>query len=198
MNSYVISRAESSPDWENIPALAVNEVLWLPDVGISMTQKLCYDDENIYVRQNAVEKNIRAEHRRADSPVCEDSCMEFFFSPCPEDGRYFNLEINPNGCFFLGIGHGRNDLLRLYPDKSVFDIHVSLNLDGWETDFRIPLSFIREFFPNYTFESGCRIRANCYKCGDLTLTPHYLAWNRVSNDSPDFHRPEYFGEMIFE
>ena len=133
-----------------------------------------------------------------DCPVCEDSCMEFFFSPCPDDGRYFNLEINPNGSFFLGFGHGRGDLKRLHPEVSVFDIRTLRTPDGWETFYRIPLSFIREFYPDYAFTSGLRIRANCYKCGDMTEKPHYLSWNTVSCETPDFHRPEDFGEMIFE
>lgn len=198
MKSYVISRADGAPDWESIPPLSVSEVLWLPDAGISMTQAVCYDDESIFVHQLAAEKNIRAELFGTDCQVCEDSCMEFFFSPCPDDGRYFNLEVNPNGAFFLGLGHGREDLKRLYPEASVFSIRTSRSPDGWETFYRIPLSFIREFYPDYAFTSGLRIRANCYKCGDLTETPHYLSWNGVSCETPDFHRPEDFGEMIFE
>lgn len=198
MKSYIIRRTKYSPDWESIPSLDVSEILWLPDAGISMTQQLCYDDENIFVHQHAAEKNIRAELSGIDCQVCEDSCMEFFFSPSPDDGRYFNFELNPNGSFFLGIGHGRDDLKRLYPDPAVFDIKTLRSDDGWETFYRIPLSFIRQFYPDCAFTSGLRIKANCYKCGDKTKTPHYLSWNRVSCKNPDFHRPEYFGEMIFE
>ena len=197
MKSYVISRADGHPRWDGVPSLQVNEIMWLPDAGIRMTQRMRYDGENIYMLQTAVEENIRAEHRAADSPVCEDSCMEFFFSPM-DDGRYFNLEINPNGCFFLGTGHGREDLIRLFPDKSAFDIRTERIPGGWTADYRIPLSFIREYYPDYVFESGKSFRANCYKCGDLTETPHYLSWNRVSCATPDFHRPEFFGKMIFE
>ncbi|MBR5570284.1 MAG: hypothetical protein IKW10_05250 [Oscillospiraceae bacterium] len=39
------------------------------------------------------------------------------------------------------------------------------------------------------------IRANCYKCGDLTPKPHYLSWNPVTSPNPDFHRPQDFGLM---
>ena len=198
MKSYTIKHAKYSPDWESIPIIEVSEVLWLPDACIRMTQQLCYDDENLYVHQCAAEKNIRAKLSGTDCQVCEDSCMEFFFSPCPDDGRYFNFELNPNGSFFLGFGHGRSDLKRLHPDPATFDIRASRTSDGWETFYRIPLSFIRQFYPDFEFRSGTKMRANCYKCGDLTETPHYLSWNAVSCDTPDFHRPEYFGKMIFE
>lgn len=197
MKSYYIKQTEYSPDWESIPVIEVSEILWLPDAGVRMEQKLCYDDENLFVHQRAVEKNIRAELFGADCPVCEDSCMEFFFSPNPDDGRYFNFEVNPNGSFFLGFSHGRSDLKRLYPDPATFDIRTARTPDGWETFYRIPLSFIREYYPDYAFKPGLKIRANCYKCGDKTEAPHYLSWNRVLTEKPDFHHPEYFGEMIF-
>ena len=42
------------------------------------------------------------------------------------------------------------------------------------------------------------MRANCYKCGDCTVQPHYLAWNPPTSENPDFHRPQDFGALIFE
>ena len=39
--------------------------------------------------------------------------------------------------------------------------------------------------------------ANFYKCGDLTVNKHYLAWQPVGTERPDYHRPEYFGPMVF-
>ena len=59
------------------------------------------------------------------------------------------------------------------------------------------LSFLRQFYPSYTLEPGRVIRANCYKCGDLTDHPHYLSWNEVQSDTPSFHRPQDFGLLIF-
>ncbi|MBT5542155.1 MAG: hypothetical protein HOK34_04920, partial [Gammaproteobacteria bacterium] len=31
-----------------------------------------------------------------------------------------------------------------------------------------------------------------------TQKPHYLTWNPVETSNPDFHRPEFFGKLIFE
>lgn len=41
------------------------------------------------------------------------------------------------------------------------------------------------------------IRANCFKCGDFTVQPHYMMWNETTSETPDFHRPQDFGRMIF-
>ena len=52
------------------------------------------------------------------------------------------------------------------------------------------------FTPITTLKAGV-IRANCFKCGDLTVQPHYMMWNETTSETPDFHRPQDFGRMIF-
>jgi hypothetical protein len=42
------------------------------------------------------------------------------------------------------------------------------------------------------------IRANFYKCGDKTAHPHYLSWSPIETPKPDFHRPEFFGELLLK
>jgi hypothetical protein len=42
------------------------------------------------------------------------------------------------------------------------------------------------------------IRANFYKCGDLTAHPHFLSWNPIDLPKPDFHRPEFFGTLTLK
>ena len=36
------------------------------------------------------------------------------------------------------------------------------------------------------------------KCGDDTAVPHFLSWNPIGAPRPNFHTPEYFGEIHFE
>ena len=118
MREYQVKKVCGAPDWNAIPVMEVDHVMWTPDFGISMTAQIAYDETAIYVHQRAVEKNIQAELTDLLAHVCEDSCMEFFFSPCPADGRYLNFEVNPNGCLHLGFGHGRHDSMRLLPKKA--------------------------------------------------------------------------------
>ena len=200
MKEYLVKRVTGAPEWDSIPVMAVEEIMWLPDVGISMTAQIAYDEAALYLHQRAVEKNIRAEGTELLSRVCEDSCMEFFFSPCPADGRYMNFELNPNGALHLGFGHGRHDSMRLLPKgvEERFQIRTSRTADGWELFYRIPLEFLQVLYPELKLESGVEMRANCYKCGDCTEQPHYLAWNPPTSEHPDFHRPQDFGALIFE
>jgi hypothetical protein len=81
--------------------------------------------------------------------------------------------------------------------ESLFDVKAQRTEDGWELTYRIPLSFLQLFFPDYVYRPGTVLRGNCYKCGDLTVQPHYVTWNPVSSETPDYHRPQDFGLMIF-
>ena len=194
--SYSIVKVQSSPDWDLIPELSADNILWKPDCGIRAFGQFCYDDSNLYVHLRAVEKEIRAELTAPLSPVYQDSCLEFFFMPDAGD-RYFNFEINPNGCLYIEFGHNRSDRFVLYrsdiPDR--FDIRTARTEDGWEIFYQIPLEFIRLFYPEFEFSGA--LRANVYKCGDQTVKSHYLSWNPITSEKPDFHRPEDFGIMHF-
>ena len=117
----------------------------------------------------------------------------------PERGeRYFNFEVNPNGCMHIGFGHNRADrvILARRDDMEFFCIKPERTPNGWAVSYRVPLSFLQLFYPDFSF-SGL-LRANSYKCGDDTAHPHYLSWNPVTSTQPDFHRPEDFGIMKFE
>ena len=46
--------------------------------------------------------------------------------------------------------------------------------------------------------SGLKARMNLYKCGDNLSHPHFLSWRPIQTEKPDFHRPEFFGEVTFE
>lgn len=200
MKTYTIKKTSGAPDWATVPVLDVDQHLWLESDHIQTTAQICYDDEALYVKMRSVEPNIRAEHDAPLSMVCEDSCMEFFFCPSPEDDRYLNIEINPNCRTFIGIGSGRADNVRLAPvnEEELLCKKAARTADGWEVSYQIPVSFLRALFPGYELASGTVIRANCFKCGDLTEKEHYLSWNPVDNPTPDFHRSCDFGAMILE
>ena len=169
MRSYVLKKVTSAPDWDTIDALPIDNLQWTnPPVDIRAQGQLCWDEAAIYVRLRAWETEIRAEHSGLLQSVCEDSCLEFFLRPT-DDLRYFNALFQPKAA-------------RLS--------------DGWEITYRVPFAFIRRFFPDFTPCEGLAMYGNCYKCGDLTVQQHYLSWNPMRCDTPQFHRPQDFGRLI--
>lgn len=188
----------NAPDWNAIEAVELTHQPWLEPCNIEAKAQLCHDGENLYVRMQTKETNIRAELTGVLDQVCNDSCMEFFFAPDMDDARYFNFEWNKLCNAYIGFGAERRTRVRqiLKNPKDVF-MPVSVDTEGgWAIEYRIPLSFIRMYVPEFVFEG--KAACNFYKCGDLTEIPHYLAWAPLSSEKPDYHRRWDFGTLVFE
>lgn len=200
MKEYTITRYTGPESWATAPKLEICEPLrpQYANVPIQAWAQVCYDDEALYVHLWAKEENIRAELHGLLDEICEDSCLEFFFSPIAGDLRYINMECNPNCKVYLGMGRNVQTLVRFVPEFP--SIHPECNYieGGWELHYSIPYAFIRQFFPEFNPKAGDTMRANCYKCGDKTAIPHCLAWNPVPIlPMASFHNPEAFGLMHF-
>ena len=195
MKSYTITKMNGAPDWKQIPALQIDTVYQSAD--IRAWAKLCWDESGIYAYLQADEENIRAEENGVLGQVYQDSCLEFFIRPT-QALPYFNFEWNPNGKVYLGFGTNISNLIRLaVPDEQkMFRPQPFRTEKGWGITFFIPFTFIQHFLPHFQAEEGLHFYGNCYKCGDLTIQPHYYSWNPIDPDDFTFHCPEYFGELI--
>ena len=179
-------------NWEAFP--------YKPEVKFN----IAYGDSEIYIKYYVREAHTKAEKSHTNEMVCEDSCVEFFVSPS-DDGIYYNFEFNPIGTALMGSGHGRHDSARTDPsivegirrlttmgDQPFAEISGDIK---WSLTVAIPIG---AFF-HHRVESlaGKSFRANFYKCGDKLSNPHFVTWNPVGTEKPDYHRPEYFGILKF-
>ena len=200
MSYKVVKRQKENIDWSEVPKLKIDQYQAKPQLPVEAAAQMCRDDEAFYVHMEATEDNILARFTGEDDMVCRDSCLECFISPDTADGRYFNIEINPNGATYLGVGNNIKDLVRLHPDniRDLFSIKTFRNGNTWGLNYRIPFDFIRSYMPHFTPEKGLVMRANFYKCGDDINPVHELSWSPITNGNPDFHQPEFFGELILD
>lgn len=198
MKEYYAKHCNGWPDWSFIDAVSIDDPAEPTDANVSAKAQLCYDDAALYVRLSAQEEHIRAELTGPADEVCEDSCLEFFFSPVCDDPRYINIECNPNGCLYVGVGPNAENLTRLMPDEHPITPKAKRIPGGWETVYTVPYCFIRRHFPDFSPASGYKMRANFYKCGDFTVIPHYLCWSPVPMQPFAFHNPDYFGMIVFK
>ncbi len=166
--------------------------------------ELSYDDGALYVRMRAFEKNIISERKQFGDPVCRDSCLEFFFAPVFGNNAYFNFEVNPDGVMYIGFsadGTRAGSRLLTDPDiacNSFFSMKCNRNDDFWEVSYRIPYDFIRRRSPDFRDpRPGDVLRCNFYTCCDDAPELYYTVWHRICSPSPDYHLPEYFGELVF-
>ncbi len=197
MNEYVIKKIEGVPteeDWENANIAEMNENYWTEFTHkCNSFAKVLYSDEAIYVRMRSDEMPVVAKYTERNSPVCLDSCMEFFFSPDINKDFYINFEVNALGAFLIGAGI-KGDRIRCSDDEKQFEIKPRLYEDGWMVSFKLPFDFIKKYAGDCTMQ----MKGNFYKCGSETGHKHYGMWNMIKTEKPDFHSPQYFGNLIFE
>ena len=198
MKKYNITyiKNEMRPEvWSSIPKVMIDTVLEpIPPVPYKTEAQLAYNDEKIFVHLKTNERKIRAVNTDRNDPVCEDSCMEFFFAPDNDDVRYFNFEFNPIGTLLLYVCNKRIEMVPTTDDESIFNIKSVISKDGWELFYEIPFTFIKKYFNKISPV----MLANFYKCGEQTEVEHYIAWSKKPDSPRDFHRPEDFGQIIFE
>jgi len=203
MKEYTIAKREYSKDvWNTVEELYIDTYRWMTNgYEPKVSAKLFHDGENIYIKFQAEENEITIKHFNMQEDVYKDSCVEFFFRT-PSKDTYFNMETNALGVVLLGLGDNGDERERINPDFSIFGLTPSVSdpekFQGpfWTLEYKIPFSFIKEYLKDFDIKDG--IFANCYKCGDETRFEHYGMWNEVENETPKFHKPEFFGRMYFE
>jgi hypothetical protein len=148
------------------------------------------------------EKQVKAIYSKDQDPVWQDSCVEFFCQ-LPGKNTYFNFEFNCIGtCLATERKSRTEDVSPLSAEKmSQIKRYASLGNEpfeekkgdfDWTLTVEIPFSLLG-VDSNSLPKS---VRANFYKCGDETSVPHYVSWNPIELEKPDFHRPEFFGELV--
>ena len=132
--------------------------------------------------------------------VHEDSCVEWFVNFAPEiNDRYFNFEVNANGCMNVSFRKDRYDSISMaVEDVESLGIETVIRENTWEVDYIVPFTLIKKYILGYEYSEGMAIRTNFYKCGEKTAFPHYGMWNKVDTPKPDFHRPEIFKEIVLD
>lgn len=169
-----------------------------------VTLAVSYSDHEIFLKYYIKENYFKAEKTETNQMVCEDSCVEFFVSP-EDDGLYYNLEFNGIGTALLGTGTGRENSKRANPEiiskirrqSSVGNKPVKETTGNFEWTLTVAVPFEVFFHHKIKDLKGKTFRANFYKCGDMLSVPHYVTWNPVGTENPDYHQPEYFGTLKF-
>ena len=193
-------------DAEGITYVAVDSQNWAAAFPYApkVQMRIAHTGSSILLHFRVEEDTVQAV--AADNgKVWEDSCCEFFSVPAG-DGIYYNMECNCAGQMLIGCGAGRKDRERA--SQQILDTVQRWSSLGrgpfsekaapavWQMVLVIPSS---AFFKHHlTGFSGVRMRANFYKCGDKLRKPHYLSWNPILLPKPNFHTPDFFGELVFE
>lgn len=160
-------------------------------------------DTRLYVFFSVISKDLRAVNTTDLNPVADDSCVEFFMQiPCEEE--YWNFEFNCIGTLNGSHRVKRNEPTRLTSEQlSSIKRYASCGneaieeQDGtfcWDLTVSIPLDLVgleANNLPSF-------IKGNFYKCSGKSKHRHYVSWNPIADEKPNFHRPDCFGKIWFE
>lgn len=208
---FPVSRSAEQVEWTDTkPAWVIHPMGDRPQYFPKTELRLQYDAEFIYGKFSITDKYVRSRVTEINGPVSEDSCVEFFFAPnAAEPLHYFNLEINAGGTpLMFFIKHPWSDYRSIDPDDirqidicssmpQVIDPEIADETE-WSVEFRISLLVLRKYAEITEPGTGVIWRANFYKTATETSNPHYLTWNPVAFERPNFHLPEFFGRIEFK
>lgn len=170
-----------------------------------MEVRMAHNGAQLLVNYRVTEECVRAVAPHDNGSVWEDSCCELFLSPVA-DGTYYNMECNAAGTLLIGFGAEREGRERA-PQQvlDTVDRWASLGRDPFadkqgECTWQLCLAVPAKAYWHHELASfgGLRVKGNVYKCGDKLPHPHFLSLFPIDLPKPDFHRPDFFGEVVFE
>ena len=185
---------------ENIANINWPDYPYKPDVKF----RIGHTGNEILLKFYVEENYIRALETRTNGDVYKDSTVEFFIAL--NNNNYYNFEFSCIGTIHIGYGPGRGNRLPVDPETAEkIEIKSSLGNQPfeekageftWEMMVKIPIPCFA--FDKLSSLDGLWANANFYKCGEETEKPHFVSWNPIKTESPDYHQPEFFGILKFE
>lgn len=194
--------------WKKIREIPVARFMGdLPAFQPVVKAKMMYDKDNLYLIYKVEDKHVRIQNTKFNSSVSTDACVEFFFSPDVEwPLRYFNLEINAGGTGLMAYHKdGKRMNLKEEDFKGVEIAHtLPKYLEKeiaepvtWYLEVKLPLEMLRKYAEVTQPKKGVIWKANFYKTSSRSTNPHYITWSEVKNPKPQFHLPQFFGNITF-
>ncbi len=165
--------------------------------------KIGHSDDAVFIKYSVIGTMLKAVYTEDQSHVHEDSCVEFFCMPEGAE-KYTNFEFNCIGTCSASSRKGRSEDVVPFSKEEMVEIerYPSIGnkpfteMEGmfeWDLTVKIPMKLMGidpENLPE-------KIRGNFYKCADDTESMHFVSWAPIQTENPDFHRPEFFGDLYF-
>lgn len=196
MDYYSLATNMIALNWNNIQESNWQEKYpYAPKVKF----QIGYNATHIYLHFQVHEEFLKAQFIKPNENVWEDSCVEFFIS-FDNKKTYYNLEFNILGTGLIGYGSAiKKDRNRLSASEilqveTLTSVQTTKGEKRWQEILIIPISLFNLKKDSLKNQIA---HANFYKCGDGLPNPHFISWNKIIHPTPNFHLPEFFGEVQF-
>ena len=192
-------------DVENSPVHEISFHNDWPDTDRSVKAqfRIAYDNDALNILFTTSEAPILCRHFGDQAAVSCDSCVEAFIQPA-EGGEYWNVEVNVGES--INCSHrierpkatklSSAELAQIKRQSSMKingDTSIPGNGNSWTMRLSIPWQLM-----GVTPHKGMTMRGNFYACASEAQPPYYLSWAPIATDTPQYHRPEFFGELTLD
>jgi hypothetical protein len=211
MQPMKIDAVWDKPELKSVQPVDINNYMGnIPGFRPEAQAKMMYDDENIYLIFHVKDRYVRCLTQEINGPVWEDGAVEFFFAPDTNKPLlYFNLETNCGGTPLMHYNLVPRKESKVLSNEDILSVEIAHTLPKiidpemkepvtWTLEYRIPIAMLEKYSSITHPKKGVEWKANFYKIAENSSNPHYITWSPVENDKPDFHKPEFFGKLIFE
>lgn len=183
--------------WEQAEAYALVDVVSgeAPFLSTSVSVIRCDPEEDLYIRYQGQDDEVRSIFRLHDEPIYREDVFEAFIADKNDLSAYIELEASPYDVRFDGI-------IR-YDDNGNRHLFMGYDIQGWETRTvfdRAQRSITSVWkIPYAAFDVppaiGVSWRVNFFRIDHSMRGEALQAWQKTG--APDFHRPECFGYLNF-
>ncbi len=155
----------------------------------------------IYLHFVVEEIEKRTIYHSDNSPVWQDSCVEFFVA-LPSEEEYFNFEFNSLGYCLAAKRKSREEFVLFSPEQLALIKRCPGSTNAYP-EKAVQVWSLTVYIPFVLLGLDCTclpkvLNANFYKCCSSCTQKHYLSWSPVHSVKPDFHRPQDFGVLLLE
>lgn len=161
-----------------------------------------WNEDALTVRFLTQDAPIVARNLVEQGAVSDDSCVEVFLRPEGSE-RYYNIEFNI-ACYINAARRlSRYDKIPLSAEECASIRRTASpavnapveyrEAEDWTLTVAIPWKLL-----GVVPCRGMRMEGNFYACAGDAPKPYFLSWAPIESEKPDFHRPEYFGDIVLD
>lgn len=189
---------------DTLPQYPINYEPWIEfKSNCEANFVIAHVGDAIYLKFYVKEDVIKITTHQVNGRVHKDNCVEFFVS-FEGQKKYYNIELNCVGICLIGYGEGRLNRT-LLDEKAINKVKTYANIKTASVNSNYKYEWqITAIIPIEIFEEGNlktlhqnKSKGNFYKCGDDLPHKHFYSWRKIEAKKPDFHLPEFFGELNF-
>lgn len=177
---------------EKVACVNWPEYSYSPDVTVYIASS----DTALCLLYKVKEEHVLGAVLENNGPVWEDSCVETFIKDPVGDG-YYNIEVTCIATKLAAHRLSRTDF-ELFDAEAISKIRCFSTLPHTQTDLSNKEWMVGEIIPFASLgleKAPESLKVNFYKCGDKCRQPHFLSWSPIDLPTPNFHCPEFFGEI---